>query len=449
MAIRGPQGPGPKTAPPAHEQPKSPTQRLVEFGAARTPQEAIKLLKEILTLLAAGGFPVAAAGGTGDGGAEQQLSSTLKLLQKQEGLPPTGQLDKKTFDALERLGLLPKNQSAPESIDPKNLQAPTSETKFSIGGPRLAADLRSPRAGEGAPAGTQKTRSVETEQARARFESTKPDVEVDLRGMLGSLKSAGFLGAGKGKEQLTDAVKKLQRVDGLPATGQLDARTADALLKRGVIDAPTALALKEQDPNWAPPAFANSDDAQKRTAPAEDVRGKGGADGAKAGKGDSGAEASAKNINPAGSDGRVEHGDLHADSDDIGNNYAGDDDDGDPRRGLANDDAAAAADAFDHWEVPTLAVQLAAALTQIVRDDDGKGPATYRWDVRLLRPGHYSARQPAEELLHLQVTQAGPFDAVWKRGLDALNEKLQRYERDAPAVDERALSRALQQARYR
>ena len=451
MAIRGPQGPRPETAPQPREQPQSPIQRLMDFGAARTPQEAIKLLKEILTLLAAGGFPVAKASDKGDGAPDQQLSSTLKQLQKQEGLPQTGQLDKKTFEALERLGLLPKKEAAPESLDQKTLKTSSSEAQFSLGGPRLAAELRAPRAGSEAPAGTQKTRTVETDQARARSESSKSDVDVDLRGMLGALKAAGFLGAGKGKEQLTDAVKKLQRVDGLPTTGRLDAKTAEALQKRGVIDAPTAQALKEQDPSWSPPSSSTSTPSPeaKGTIRGDDKQGQAGPEGAGKGKGETGGAGTTQAANPAGLDGRVDDGDVDGDSEGIGNNYTGDDDDDDDARGQANVDDDDGGAGVDHWEVQRLSAQIDEALPQIVRDDDGDGPATYGWDVRLYRPGIYAARQPAEELLHLVVTRAGPFDAVWQQALSAVNDKLERYERGSIAVDDAALRRALQRARYR
>ncbi len=448
MAIRGPQGPRPETAPQPREQPQSPIQRLLDFGAARTPQEAVKLLKEILTLLAAGGFPVAKLGDKGDGSPEQQLSSTLKQLQKQEGLPQSGQLDKKTFDALDRLGLLTKKDGAAESLDQKTLKTSLSETKFSIGGPRLTSELVAPRGGGEAPVGTQKTRSIESEQTRARLESTKPDVEVDLRSMLSALKSAGFLGAGKGKEQLTDAVKKLQRVDGLPPTGHLDAKTVESLQKRGVVDAPTAQALKEQDPNWSPPPALTStaSDEAKGTLRGDDARGQGGPEGAALGKGGSGGPGSTVQAK-ASTDGRVDEGEVGGESEDIGNNYAGDDND-DDERGQANVDAGDDA-SFDHWEVQLLALQIDEALPQIVRDDDGGGPATYGWDVRLYKPGIYAAHQPAEELLHLVVTRAGPFDAVWQQALGAVNEKLASCEPDADVVDEASLRRALQRARYR
>ncbi len=359
MAIRGPQGPRPEPAAPsigregARDQPQSPLQRLQDFGSAKTPQEAQKLLKEILTLLAAAGFPV-----TPQKAPEQQLSATLKQLQKQEGLPQTGQLDQKTFEALDRLGLLPKKE-ATESVDQKTTKSSASETKFQIGGPRLGSDFAAPRGGSEVPAGTQKTRSVETEQARARVDSNKVEVQVDLKEMLNSLKSAGFVGAGKGKEQLQDAVKKLQRVDGLPPTGQLDQKTAESLERRGVIDKPTAQALKEQDPRWvaAQSSSSSPSSAQAETSarssssaqsaanenkgtprgdpfhPADAPQGQGGSDGASAGKGKTGGEGTGID---AGASGTTGNGDVDGLSDDIGNNYAGDDDDDDARRGQAN-----------------------------------------------------------------------------------------------------------------
>jgi hypothetical protein len=448
MAIRGPGGPRPDAgAPLPREQPRSPTQRLIDFGSAKTPQEALKLLKEILTLLAAAGFPVPKTGQP-----EQQLSSSLKQLQQQEGLPQTGQLDQQTFEALDRLGLLPKKEAAPESIDQKQAKQANPDAQFQIGGPRLGGDRGLPRGGGEVPAGTQKTRTVETEQARARADNSKPEVDVDLKSMLNALKQAGFLGAGKGKEQLQDAVKKLQRVDGLPATGQLDAKTAAALEKRGVIDAPTAQALKEQDPTYAPPAPSTSEPSSDAagTQRGDEARGQGGPDGASAGKG-AGAGGEGSGVVVGG--GRVDPGDVDGSSDASldergGNNYAGDDDDDDEARGEANvegDDASA----FDHWEVKKLAQQAEEGLAAIVRDDDGAGPATYGWELRLFRPGVYSARQPAEELLHLVVKNAGPFDAVWQQALDAVNDKLARYEPGADAVEVPALKLALQRARYR
>jgi hypothetical protein len=99
--------------------------------------------------------------------------------------------------------------------------------------------------------------------------------------------------------------------------------------------------------------------------------------------------------------------------------------------------------------VPRLGLQIDAAFDAIVRDDDGRGAATYGWQVVLHRPGIYAARQPAEEVLKLVVSAAGPFDPVWQQAIDALNARLALFDPTAPAIETGRLRRALQRARYR
>jgi hypothetical protein len=459
MAIRGPGGPPrpePATTSPIREQATSPLQRLVDFGMARTPAEASKVLREIIALLAGAGFPVPKLGSP-----EQQLQTALKAFQQKEGLPVTGKLDEATKGALEQAGLLPAGR---DSVVDSSAGRPSAKDGVD-GAPRPGFDFGVPRfgggGGDGAPTSgvpAQKGRAVETEAAAARVEHGRPDVEVDLRAMLGALREAGFAGAGKGKEQLTDAVKKLQRVDGLPVTGKLDAATATALEKRGVLDAATAQVLREQDPTWAPPSSSSTASSSTATTPSSsdpsasttNAEARGAGSGEVAGTaGGRGSEGGAGVGGEAGATGTTSHGDVDGQSDDIGNGYAGDLDDDDARRGRANRDADDADDAFGHWEVPRLARQVDAAFDGIVRDDDGHGPATYGWRVVLHRPGVYAARQPAEEVLKLVVTRAGPFDPVWQQALDALNARLGLFDPEAPAVDPARLRLALQKARYR
>lgn len=458
MTIRGPGGPprpDPATTSPIREPATSPLQRLLDFGMARTPAEASQVLREIIALLAGAGFPVPKLGSP-----EQQLQTALKAFQQKEGLPVTGKLDEATKGALEQAGLLPGGKDT--SID-SSTGRPSAKDGVD-GAPRPGFDFGLPRfgggGGEQAPTSgvpVQKGRNVETEAAAARVENSRPDVEVDLRAMLGALREAGFAGAGKGKEQLTDAVKKLQRVDGLPVTGKLDAATATALEKRSVLDAATARVLREQDPTWAPPSSssaasssaatpsssdpsATTTNAEARGAGSGDIAGTAGGRGSDGGAGIGG---------EAGATGTTSHGDVNGQSDDIGNGYAGDLDDGDARRGRANRDDDNASDAAGHWEVPRLAHQLDAAFDAIVRDDDGHGPATYGWRVVLHRPGVYAARQPAEEVLKVVVTRAGPFDTVWQQALDALNARLVLFDPEAARIDGARLRLALQRARYR
>jgi hypothetical protein len=457
MAIRGPGGPPrpePATTSPIREQATSPLQRLVDFGMARTPAEASKVLREIIALLAGAGFPVPKLGSP-----EQQLQTALKAFQQKEGLPVTGRLDEATKGALEQAGLLP---SRADTIVDSSTGRPSAKDGVD-GAPRPGFDFGVPRFGGGgdqAPTtGTpaQRGRSIETEAAAARVEHSRPDVEVDLRAMLGALREAGFAGAGKGKEQLTDAVKKLQRVDGLPVTGKLDAATATALEKRGVLDAATAQVLREQDPSWAPPSPSTSSASSSTTpsssdpsAPTTNAEARGAGSGDVAGTaGGRGSEGGAGVGGEAGATGTTSHGDVDGQSDDIGNGYAGDLDDDDARRGRANRDDDDGADTFGHWEVPRLTHQIDAAFDALVRDDDGRGAATYGWQVVLHRPGIYAARQPAEEVLKLVVSAAGPFDPVWQQALDALNARLALFDPEAPAIDPARLRLALQRARYR
>ena len=464
MAIRGPSG-RPEGAPPtspavAREQPTSPTQRLVDFGMAKTPQEAVKVLKEILALLAGAGFPVAKTGSS-----EQQLSSSLATFQRDNNLPVTGKLDQGTLQKLQDKGLAPKNDAPLEQL---GKQPPATNRDVVVNNqlPRPGFSLGLQRLGVGdAPAGSQKGRSLETDQAAARVDRQRPDVEVDLKGMLQSLREAGFAGAGKGKEQLQDAVKKLQRADGLPVTGKLDAKTAESLEKRGVLDSTSARALKEQDPTWAPPATTASSSADEQRLTRPDARNDADARGSVDGKDAKGAtsrddvdsahrgrgsEGGAGSGSEVGADGRVAHGDVDGSSDNFGNNHTGDDDDDDDeRRGRANVDDLFESDEPEHWSVPSLAEQIENALATIARDDNKSGAATYAWELHLHRPGIYSARQPAEELLKLVVSKANAFDQVWQQAVAGLNVRLQRYEPDADVVTMARLRQALQRARYR
>jgi len=460
MAIRGPR-PDQAPAPQLRDQPASPLQRLVDFGMARTPQEAKKVLAEVLALLASAGFPVPKTGAP-----EQQLQTALKTFQRDNNLPVTGRLDDKTLKALDEKGLLPKATESDVGAvggrparDTDRLEAPP-RPGFDLGRPRAGAGEGGVRA-EGAPA--QSGRGVETEQALLKSAQNKPDVDVDLKSMLGALRMAGFAGAGKGKEQLQDAVKKLQRADGLPVTGRVDAQTADALLRRGVIDSQTAQALREQDPAYTATTQHPSSSPTEARAASEQQPGQSAEVAGRAGE-----RASADRADGAGAhgesgdvgrghdagDGVVAHGDFDGASDDIGNAYAGDLDEDNERRGRANvDDQDADPDEREHWEVPRLSAQIDAAIDAIARDDGAAAgaltAATYGWTLVLHRPGIYAAKQPAEELLRLTVTQAGPFDPVWEQAVAALNIRLRRYDPDAPPIGMERVRLALQRARYR
>src|SRR5688500_13787047 len=115
MAIRGPRPD--QVLPQRREQPTSPEQRLMDVGSARTPAEAHKLLRDLLTTLRARGLPVAATGKP-----SAQLGAALKLFQQSQGLPASGQLDRATHEALVDQGALPRPKDAavePGAVAPK------------------------------------------------------------------------------------------------------------------------------------------------------------------------------------------------------------------------------------------------------------------------------------------------------------------------------------------
>ncbi|MBM4280361.1 MAG: peptidoglycan-binding protein [Deltaproteobacteria bacterium] len=470
MAIRGPQGaPLPPDAATSRAPSSSPQQRLVDFGMARTPAEARAVLQQIVALLAGAGFPVPKTGSP-----DQQLPSALREFQQSAGLPATGQLDAATVRALQQQGLAPARPDDGARAGSTTTAPPAPDAvRFVPAGPSRVADaLPRLRAGAGADAAPgARARDVETDAARARVDAGRPDVRLDLQGLLGALRTAGFAGVGRGREQLADAVKKLQRADGLPVTGRLDAATAQALERRGVLNAATAQALKEQDPAWraaaataAATTAATTANAEPRTpvdgAPAEpvapgtvaprseDAEGRGGPPPTMtsgAGRGDEGGDSTTRGATEH--NGVVDDGEEGGDGDGVGRDAAGDDD-AERKQGNANVDGDDD-EAGSHWRAPSLSAQIERALAGVRRDDDRRGAATYRLELLLVRPGVYTAGQPAPELLRLVVERAGPFDDAWGRALAALNDRLRRHDPDARPLTDDDVRVALRRARYR
>lgn len=482
MAIRGPHGPKPPPPEagvrPQREQAVSPMQRLVDFGAARTPQEARRLVQELLASLRAAGFPVPATGG-----AESQLGQALKLFQQSQGLPADGRIDRDTLGALLDAGVLrpgPKDAGeaggsrdagrASDAAETGRARETPQAPERLPGLPRFLGDKRAlPQTGGEVPAGARGAVDVEAEQ-KASAKDKPP--EVDLKSFLSSLRSAGFFGAGKGAEQLKDALKKVQRAEGLPANGQLDARTVEALVRREVLPQEALATLARETPSaQAAPSTARSESAQAQSDPTQrgvaegkgdaDARiGRGEGEGQAPGRAGQGGQGAATELSGAAAEAAhaaalaaalAAEGEALEDApydEEGGNAPAGDDELDDERRGHANLDDGSDADQ-GYWEAPPLSAQILAGLEAIARDDDGNGAATYAWDFTLLRPGVYGPRQPAEKLFHLLVAQAGPFDPLWERARQALNEKLAALEPDARALEVEDFNRALRRARVR
>ena len=425
MAIRG--SPGAKPEVVAQQQGARPASaaslllRLLDFGAARTPQEARKLIAELLAALRAAGFPVSPAGS-----AEGQLGAALKLFQESRGLPATGRLDEQSHDALVDAGHLPA-RATEQGGRPRELELrPRADVRLGVG--ELA--MRAPSANQGRPEASQSSQGVELSQL-LRVAARDKAPEVDLKSFLSALRVAGFAGSGPGATQLKDALKQLQRTEGLPQSGQLDAATAAALVRRGIIDErilPLAHAheLKDAAPSHVTPVATSEPHAG--AAPMDRAAGDAGG--------------SARTTQGAGDiDDPWHEGDM-------GNAPAGDEEVDDQRRGHANSDDGGA-HAVGHWQVPALSEQIAVALAAIARDDDGSTAATYAWDVTLRRPGVYGAKQPAETLLHLMVAQASAFDVLWEQARQALNSKLALLEPEAALLTAEDIARSLRVARMK
>lgn len=482
MAIRGPHGPKPPPPEagvrPQREQAVSPLQRLVDFGAARTPQEARRLVNELIASLRAAGFPVPATGGT-----ESQLGQSLKLFQASQGLPADGRIDRDTLGALLDAGVLrPGPKDAGEAGGSRDAgrardageagrarEAPQGPERLPEL-PRFLGDKRAlPATGGELPAGAKAAHDVEAEQ-KASAKDKPP--EVDLKSFLSSLRSAGFFGAGKGAEQLKDSLKKVQRAEGLPQSGQLDARTVEALVRREVLPQEALATLARENPSaQAASTTARSESALAQSEPTQrgvaegkgepDARiGRGEGEGQAPGRAGQGGDGAATELSGAAAEAahaalvaaalaaEGEAVDAANHDDEGGNAPAGDDELDDERRGHANLDDGSDAN-VGHWEAPPFLEQIRTGLESIVRDDDGTGAATYAWDFTLLRPGVYGPRQPAEKLFHLVVAQAGPFDPLWERARLALNDKLALLEPAARAIVAEDFERALRRARVR
>jgi hypothetical protein len=96
---------------------------------------------------------------------------------------------------------------------------------------------------------------------------------------------------------------------------------------------------------------------------------------------------------------------------------------------------------------PLLILQIRKALDDIVRDASGDAKAaTYSWDLRLFRPGH---PKDAEGILHLVVQKAGPFDAVWSKAREAINQKQRAFEPGRALLTQEDVTAALRRARVR
>jgi hypothetical protein len=148
--------------------------------------------------------------------------------------------------------------------------------------------------------------------------------------------------------------------------------------------------------------------------------------------------------------GQNDSGDPDGSERERGNASSGTDDDGNPVRGNAQLSDDSQGGGAGHHRVPPLSEQAHAALSLIKQDQrEDNRATTYSWDVTFYRPGIYGPGQKAQELVHLVVDKAAPFDPVWQKAQINIASLVKRGDAGAepPSLDD--LMAALRLARAR
>jgi hypothetical protein len=443
----------------------------------------------------------------------ENVQRALQNMQREAGLPITGKFDEATTAHLKNLGVTtpsPANSSKPTPAPaPVVEKKPVDPAQQQVMRQRSAGQeaLMRARVETAATKTTQPTTTTTTTQQPALPQASPLDRVLDPARLLASLFAAGF--TGKSPDQ---ALSSFQTAKGLPATGQLDPKTIEQLVRAGHLSSEAADAHKDTLAPSAASSTATSTGASSDKAKAEstrqqqatttatkagDVSVRAAASspaearemarlesllaqanaverGVQEGKGDPTATTGhGENAGKAtglsgsggaggGSDGK---GDQAAHTSDgpkgsessVGNAKAGDDNHDDERRGHASD---ANVDDHEpkpddgtlpagHYRVPKLSEQVLASLETIFRLDDNTLPVHYSWDVTLYRPGVYGDGQPAEAVWHLVVERAHAFDPVWQRAQQAIASRLLYIEPDADPLPLDELLGALRRARVR
>jgi hypothetical protein len=329
------------------------------------------------------------AAGFSGSGAEQTLAS----FQAAQKLPPTGQLDPRTVDALVSAGHLPA------AAADAHHDAPTSKTSTTA--PSNATSMSA------AGAASDKARVDSNRAQAATTASDAHAADVVLRAQASSPEEA----------------RERARIESLLAQA--------AAKERGV-----------QENKGDPTAVAGHG---QNAGASTGLTGKGGEHGGVGDVGDEGAlSVDDGTRGDESSNANADSGDDDHDDDDRGEAVAalGDED-------LDDEVDADAALPDGHYRVPRLGEQVQAALDVVFRIDDGTVPVHYTWDVSLYRPGVYVDGQAAEVVWRLVVDRAHAFDPVWQRAVDAIGARLLYLDPDAdPLVLDDVLA-ALRRARVR
>jgi len=356
---------------------------------------------------------------------------------------------------------------------------------------------RSPQrlGGKTTPTRLETTQNVGGPRAGVAPETVKGAKRGNIAELLQNLMRLGFLGALRGGDATSDAIQTFQKQVGLPPSGLPSPATQEAAkvaVKNVVVD-------ENHVANEKAPAGsgANSGAGKEAKADAKTTASQSRADASASNslaqgsmktdasaaerarlQNDDGAPATMRGVQSqadlaalagraalgegqalksgSGGDGSGQIGDAQggaASDDEDGtenletNAHAGDEDESDEDRGWAN--MKAEGDGEGYWQTKTLSTQIVTALDDITRDDDGTGPATYRWDVTFYRPGVYGAGQPATPLWHIGIEQVTAFDAVWDNARRVLTKRLAQLEPDERPLTAEDFEMALRRARVR
>ncbi|MFH1807443.1 MAG: peptidoglycan-binding protein [Pseudomonadota bacterium] len=439
MAVRGAGGPGTFATPQVQAVASNLSQMFAAAGMSLSPRDAMALAQHIVKNLVAQGY-----GAKPQGQLEQQLKQVLQAAQRSHGLNMSGKLDNPTMALLRSLGVVATQTSGPKGV---------LENKD--GFVRQASTRNAP------PEASPKTEQAVKQSLVENLASLLERNLGDLGKRLGSL----LLGLAARGEALGDQVRQAldglrgaageaaARIQGRGAEGQPQAALPPASVTTAQVAtsvaAPAAaqvqngerarseslLATKDPKDRGAPVGDALSDQGKGKQGQHAGMLGGGEGEGAPEETGED--------------DGLSTDPDDDGSERDTGNAPSGDENFADPERGHAQlDDGSAAGEGY--YEIPAFEEQVLEALAAIVRDPESATRATtYSWDLVLYKPGVYGAGQKGEELVHLEVQNATPFDPVWDKARGEIGRILRRYQPGALPPSRAEIEVALRRARVR
>lgn len=444
MAVRGPTGPGARVqAPMAQGTVGGLAKALGQAGILKPGQNPKAMAQHIVDNLVARGY-----GGKVGKQLVDQLKNALLSAQRSHGLNTSGKLDKATVALLRSMGIVSTQAKSPAGV---------LTAKDGFVRPQ-SAKQKAPQT-QLAKAPAKKENSLE--KLATVLEQRLGDFGKTLGGMLRGLSDgAGALAQRMGEAlgRLTDggsgAAKAAEGQDAgqnaanqpaaLPAAtttasnSAANVATANAVLAKAEVNNARSHSLGEESPKGkgAKVGDALQDQGRgKNQGQGSGLVGEGeGQEGLEKGEGDTGLG---------------DRDDEELAENDAGNASSGDDDFADKKRGHSSLDDGSE-DGAGYYKVPKFTAQLDQALQLIVKEEDRANKATtYSWDFVLYKPGVYGAKEQAEELLHVQVREALPFDDVWEQARQEIARRIRRYDSKAKPPTNAEIQVALRRARVK